>query len=99
MNRAIMLSREEVLKIARLARLRLSDKEIEFFQERLGRILGYVEELGKVATKDGGIVRHVPKDAVAFREDRAVPFEDPHELLKNAPATEADSFLLPQVME
>ena len=94
-----MLSREEVLKIARLARLNLTDKEIEFYQERLGRILQYVEELEKVDTHDVGVVRHVPKDAVAFREDRTVPFEDAHDLLKNAPATEGDSFLLPQVLD
>jgi aspartyl-tRNA(Asn)/glutamyl-tRNA(Gln) amidotransferase subunit C len=94
-----MLSRDEVLKIARLAKLSLTEKEIEFYQQRLGRILTYVEELGALATADTSVVRTIPKDAVAFREDRPIPFGDVHELLKNAPASEADSFLLPQVME
>lgn len=94
-----MLSKEDVLQIARLAKLRLDDKEIEFYQKRLGRILDYVKELSEVSEGATTPVRHVPKDAVAFREDRPVPFEDCAQLLKNAPAVEGDSFLLPQVLE
>jgi aspartyl-tRNA(Asn)/glutamyl-tRNA(Gln) amidotransferase subunit C len=99
MTPSTMLTREEVLKIASLARLKLSDQEIEFYQKRLGRILGYVEELNAVDAPTNAMARYIPKDCVTFREDRPVPFEDPHELLKNAPAAEADSFLIPQVMD
>lgn len=94
-----MLSREEVIKIARLARLELSDNELELYQKRLGRVLEYVNELNQVQTPKDAFVRHVPRDAVAFREDRAMPFADSQLLMKNAPASEANQFLLPTVVE
>ena len=93
-----MLTREEVLKIAKLARLQLSDEEVSSYQKRLGRVLDYVKELDSLETpKD--FVRHIPRDAVAFREDRAVAFSGQKSLLANAPATDADCFLLPSIME
>jgi Asp-tRNA(Asn)/Glu-tRNA(Gln) amidotransferase C subunit len=41
----------------------------------------------------------VPKDSVAFREDRAIPFPSSAQLVELAPASEEGSFLLPPVME
>jgi aspartyl-tRNA(Asn)/glutamyl-tRNA(Gln) amidotransferase subunit C len=93
-----MLSREEVLKIAKLARLELTEKEVAAYQKKLGRVLEYVKELNAVETPKE-FVRHVPRDAVAFREDRAVNFTNQKGLLENAPATEANCFLLPAIME
>lgn len=94
-----MLSREEVLKIAKLARLTLTDQEVAFYQQRLGRVLDYVRELNKLETPNEGFVRHVPRDAVAFREDRPIPFPGHRALLENAPEMEGNCFLLPAVMD
>lgn len=94
-----MLKREEVLKIAQLARLELTDEEVALFQKNLGRVLEYVHELNGLQTPADAFVRHVPKDSVAFREDRALPFTNHAALLENAPATEENGFLLPPVME
>lgn len=94
-----MLTIEDVQKIAGLARLQISPDEVEKYRERLGRILGYVEELSQAPTDMEMTVRHVPKDAVSMREDRAFPFENYSDLLKNAPATDGDSYLLPPVMD
>lgn len=93
-----MLTREEVLKIAKLARLNLSEAEVELYRNRLGRVLDYMRELGALETPENAFVRHVPKDAVAFREDRAVPFTGPS-LIENAPAAEEGCFTLPTVVE
>jgi aspartyl-tRNA(Asn)/glutamyl-tRNA(Gln) amidotransferase subunit C len=94
-----MLTREEVLKIARLARLELSEEEISFFQNRLARVLDYMTELKGVETPKDAVVRHVPLDAECFRKDEAVPFPDGEALMKNAPAVEEGGFLLPAIME
>jgi aspartyl-tRNA(Asn)/glutamyl-tRNA(Gln) amidotransferase subunit C len=94
-----MISREEVLKIAKLARLDLSETEIERYQTRLGRVFEYIKELNAVPTEKGSLVKHVPKDAVAFREDRALPFNNVSGLLENAPALEGAQFLLPTIVE
>lgn len=94
-----MLSREEVLKIARLARLKLTDSEVDMYQEQLGRVLDYIHELNELKTPSDAFVKHVPKDSVAFREDVAIAFSEPDLLLANAPESEEGHFLLPPIME
>lgn len=96
---APMLSKDEVLKIAKLARLELTDDEVSFFQNRLARVLDYMTELKGIETKPGNLVRHVPLDADTLRPDEAHPFTDQEALLKNAPALEEGGFLLPAIME
>jgi len=94
-----MLSRDEVLKIARLARLELTSEEVETYRTRLGRVLEHIRELNALETPKDAFVRHIPKDAVALREDMPIPFADTASLLKNAPDQESSHFLLPPVME
>lgn len=94
-----LLSKEEVLKIARLARLELSPEEVESYRKLLGRVLDYIRELNTLETPKDAFVRHVPRDAVAFREDKPVPFGHPDLLLQNAPELESGCFLLPTIVE
>lgn len=94
-----MLSREDVQKIAHLARLRLEDEELGRYQKNLGRVLGHIAELEKLTTAGNETVRHVPKDAVAFRADKAVPFGNVEGLLANATDRTEDSFRLPPIAE
>jgi aspartyl-tRNA(Asn)/glutamyl-tRNA(Gln) amidotransferase subunit C len=94
-----MLTKEEVLKIARLARLELTDDEVSFYQNRLGRVLDYMTELKGIETREGTGVRHVPLDSEKFRNDEVVTFPDKEALLQNAPALEEGGFLLPAIME
>ncbi len=94
-----MLTKEEVLRIARLARLSLTEEEVTTYQTRLGRVLDYIQELSQLKIPGDAFVKHIPKDAVSFREDKAVAFPDVKALLKNAPASEADSFVLPPIIE
>lgn len=83
------LTREDILKLAKLARLRLSDKEVEKFQTEIGDILGYVEKLADVDTKGlkptyqvSGLVNVTRQDVV---RDYSISQLD---LLKNVPQTE-----------
>jgi aspartyl-tRNA(Asn)/glutamyl-tRNA(Gln) amidotransferase subunit C len=94
-----MLSREEVLKIAKLARLSLHPDEIEPVSKRLGRVLEHVNELKNLKTHPDAVVRHVPRDAVGFREDKAIPFTNVAAILKNAPEVEDGSISVPTVLE
>jgi aspartyl-tRNA(Asn)/glutamyl-tRNA(Gln) amidotransferase subunit C len=55
------LSREDVLKLARLARLHLSEQEVEKFQEEISTILGYVEQLQNVDFSKKKIMVRLPK--------------------------------------
>ncbi len=94
-----MLSREEVLKIGKLSRLQLTEEEVASYQKKLGRVLDFVKELSALETPKDAFVRHIPRDAVAFREDMSVNFAGQKALLDNAPAVEGNCFLLPAVME
>lgn len=94
-----ILTKEEILKIARLARLELTDDQVELYRTRLGRVLDYVHELNTFKTPEDAFVRHVPKDAVAFREDKSIPFSDSHLFIENAPEKQDKCFLLPTIVE
>jgi aspartyl-tRNA(Asn)/glutamyl-tRNA(Gln) amidotransferase subunit C len=83
------LSREDVLKLARLARLKLSDEEIERFQSEISAILGYVEQLQNVDLEGVEPTYQVTGLKDVTRPDEVKDYgTPPEELLKNAPATE-----------
>ncbi|NBY21226.1 Asp-tRNA(Asn)/Glu-tRNA(Gln) amidotransferase GatCAB subunit C [bacterium] len=90
-----MLSREEVLKIAKLARLTLTEDEIGFYQKQLTRVLDHIQDLNQVLTNKEAFVQHVPVDAEPFREDVAVPFTNHDGLMKNAPPLRTIAFCYP----
>jgi aspartyl-tRNA(Asn)/glutamyl-tRNA(Gln) amidotransferase subunit C len=94
-----MLTKEEVLKIAKLARLEISEEEVSFYQNRLTRVLDYMEELKSVQTVQDALVKHVPREAEPFRKDEVRPFFNRKAILENAPALEEGGFLLPAIME
>lgn len=94
-----MLPKEDVLKIARLARLSLSEDEVSVYQKHLTRVLGYIAELNQVPTDKDAFVRHIPKDASGLREDEVKIFPNQEGLLANAPLRDGDSFLLTTVLE
>lgn len=94
-----MLSEKEVQNIAKLARLELSDKEVQVFRAKLGDVLEHIRDLQAVDTTDVKFVRHVPKDAVAFRADRAIPFANRAAILENAPVLLDGCFAIPTVVE
>lgn len=83
------LTREDVLKLARLSRLHLTDEEIEQFQNEISAILGYVEQLQKVDVKGLEPTFQVTGLKNVTRKDEVKNYgASPEELLKNAPATE-----------
>ena len=93
------LSREEVLRIARLARLGLSEAEIDRMGEQLSDILENFEILKQVDTSD------VPPTAQSIdlqnvlRDDEVAPSLPSGEILANAPRKEGDYFRVRAVLE
>ncbi len=83
------LTQEDVLKLARLARLHIADDEIDQFAEEISAILGYVEQLQSVDLKDLPPTNQVTGLTNVMRPDEVIDYGvTPEELLKNAPATE-----------
>jgi len=89
------ISRDEVLHVARLARLELTDAELDRFAEQLSAIL---DAVGKVAELelDGVEPTSHPLDLVnVWAEDEPGACLDVDEALANAPDREGDSFRVP----
>ena len=93
------VSPEEVRHIAKLARLELSDTEVETFSSQLGDILDYMDKLNEVDTTNVEPLSHVHDQVNRLREDKAEPSLTREEALKNAPDTDGTFFKVPRVIK
>ena len=85
------LSREDVLKLAQLARLTLSDEEVERYRSELSEILQYVEQLQTADVEGLEPTTQVTGLKNVMREDEVKDYGyEPHELLKNVPRVQSD---------
>ena len=92
------LTREEVLKLARLSRLKLTDAEIEKFQTELSEILDYVAMLDKADVSGLEPTYQVTGLKNVTRDDKIVDYGvSPKDLLKNAP-TQDGQFKVKRVL-
>ena len=81
------LTRDDILKLARLSRLKLSDEEVAEFQKEISEILGYVKMLDKADTAGLKPTYQVTGLTNATRPDVIVDYgASQEELLKNVPA-------------
>jgi aspartyl-tRNA(Asn)/glutamyl-tRNA(Gln) amidotransferase subunit C len=94
------LSRDDVLKLAKLSRLRLSEEEIEQLRGELGEILEYVQVLDKVDTSKEDSTYQVSGLENVMRSDELINYQaKPADLLANAPATQDNQFKAKRVIE
>lgn len=93
-----MISREEVLHIAKLAKLKLTEEEVRLFQKQLGEILEYFRKLEEVDTNNVEPLKHVIATQNVFREDESGESISPEEALQNAPKRRDDYFEVPKVI-
>ena len=80
-----MLTPEDILKISKLARIALSEREVEKFQKEISTVLDYVSELKKVDTEGLEEISQVTGLINVQREDRVVVGENREEILSQAP--------------
>ena len=94
------LTREEVLRVARLAHLELSDAEVDLFTHQLADILAYASDVQQVDTADVPPTSHALASGPMWREDVPVPSLDRDDVLANAPDArrEAGLFRVPKVL-
>jgi aspartyl-tRNA(Asn)/glutamyl-tRNA(Gln) amidotransferase subunit C len=92
------LTREDVEKVALLARLRLSDAEIEAMTQQLARVLGYVEQLSGLNTDDVAPMAHAIELANVLVDDLPQPSLDREAALANAPKRDAECYRVPAVL-
>ena len=93
------LSREEVLHIARLARLGLTEEDVERFREQLSNILENFEVLKEVESEGVPPTTHAVPLQNVLREDEVAPSLPQDEVLANAPRQEEGHFKVRPVLE
>jgi aspartyl-tRNA(Asn)/glutamyl-tRNA(Gln) amidotransferase subunit C len=93
------ISRAEVEHVSRLARLALSDQELDAIRQDMDKILDYVEQLNQLDT--AGIIptAHAVPMENAFREDVIRPGFTREQALANAPDPDPSGFRVPRVIE
>jgi aspartyl-tRNA(Asn)/glutamyl-tRNA(Gln) amidotransferase subunit C len=93
------MTRDEVEKVAALARLSLVDGAAERMASELDQILEYAQTLAQVDTTDIEPTAHAIPLPTPLREDRAAPPLDPELAVANAPEREGTAFVVPKVIE
>ena len=93
------LSRRHVRKVAALARLKVSDDELDSLANDLRAIIGYVEVLNEVDTTGVAPMVHAVELQNAFRADVPVESLPRTAALSNAPRTDGEYFLVPPIID
>jgi aspartyl-tRNA(Asn)/glutamyl-tRNA(Gln) amidotransferase subunit C len=96
------ISKEDVLKVATLAQLELSDAEVDTYRSHLDDILTYIDKLNELDTSGIEPLTQVvaaAEDDSALREDVIVRADIITEVLQGAPDPEAPYFRVPRVIE
>jgi aspartyl-tRNA(Asn)/glutamyl-tRNA(Gln) amidotransferase subunit C len=94
-----MVDRALVLHVAKLASLSLSDAEADRFAGELARIIGLVEQLDLVDTRDVPPTAHVQLDRAPWRDDEPTPGLSHDDALAQAPRVEHGGFAVPTFVE
>ena len=93
------ITREDVLHIEKLAKLKLSDDEIEKFSVQLSDILTYIEKLNELDTEGVEPTMNVVGKINALRDDTIKESLSIEDALLNAPEVEDNHFAVPRVIE
>ena len=95
---AASITREDVAHVARLARLSLSDDELDMFTGQLAAVLDHAQDVASLDTAGVPPTAHpLPLENV-LRDDEPRPSLDRDEVLASAPAVEDDRFRVPPVL-
>ena len=92
------ISRRDVEHVALLARLQLTEEEIELYTKHLSAVIEYADKLQTVDTENVKPTAHAVPLQNVFREDVVEPSMDRDALLRNAPDSENGFFKVPKIV-
>ena len=93
-----MIDRDQVRKVALLARLQLTAEEEDQFTTQLGSILEYFEQLSELDVTDVKPTTRAIDVSNVTRADELQPYSDREAILNNAPDREGEFFKVPQIL-
>jgi aspartyl-tRNA(Asn)/glutamyl-tRNA(Gln) amidotransferase subunit C len=94
----VAISRTEVEKVSLLARLRLTDDELDRMTGQLGEILQYINLLSELDTETIEPMAHASEITGVLRDDAVRPSLTREAVLANAPQHDGECFLVPAVL-
>jgi aspartyl-tRNA(Asn)/glutamyl-tRNA(Gln) amidotransferase subunit C len=94
-----MISREEVQHVARLARLHLTDEELERMRQQLDAILAYIDKLRELDVEGVEPTAHAVPLVNVMRADELAPSLSQDAALANAPDRAEEFFRVPRIIE
>lgn len=92
------VTKNDVKKIAELARLEFTEAEVENYTDEMNKILGYVEKLNELNTENVEPLSHPIENTNIFREDTVKESTKREKALKNAPDATSEHFKVPKVI-
>ncbi|GMQ90941.1 MAG: Asp-tRNA(Asn)/Glu-tRNA(Gln) amidotransferase subunit GatC [Gammaproteobacteria bacterium] len=93
------LGRDDIQKIAILARLEVNAQELEHYTQTLSQILGLIDQMNAVDTSSVSPMAHPQDVSLRLREDRVGETDRREQFQKIAPETENGLYLVPRVIE
>ena len=93
------IDQQQVKKVAKLARLDLTETEIEEFTIQLGSILEYVEKMNQLDTEKVEPLAHCLPVSNVFREDFVKESIGTQKALENAPQKDESFFKVPKILD
>lgn len=95
----MQVDEKAVRRIARLARIKITDEEAKSLESELSQILNWVEQLDEVDTANVEPMTRVVAQKLKKREDKVTDGEIADDIVKNAPVVDDHYFVVPKVVE
>lgn len=95
----MQVDEKTVRRIARLARIKITDEEAKSLESELSQILNWVEQLDEVDTANVEPMTRVVAQKLKKREDKVTDGEIADDIVKNAPEVDDHYFVVPKVVE
>ena len=93
------ISREEVSKVAELAKLKLNKEQIDNHATQIEKILDYINQLEKIDTNNVPCTTRAIEVINNFRSDEREKYENRDDILNQAPSREDDFFKVPKIIK
>ena len=93
------IDKAKVKEIAKLARMKVADKDESELARELNQILDWIEQLDEVDTKDVLPVTSVTSEILSQRDDKVTNLDQKDKVLVNSPSDNLDFYVVPKVVE
>ena len=93
------IDKAKVNEIAKLARMKVADKDESELATELNQILDWIEQLDEVDTKNVLPVTSVTSEILSQRDDKVTNLDQKDKVLANSPSDNSDFYVVPKVVE